>query len=142
MKAQAPKSVNILSRDVIALTGVILYTILSSNGLDKYFATVKDGKVFCECKGFEYRGTCRHAQYIEQCELVASFDIHSAVDEIVESVEAATLDQFYAERGAEMAPAGIEKFFVENRTPTYGTCGHISKNPDDECPACRSRWYR
>ena len=70
------KTVTVISRDVIALTGVILYTILSSNGVDKYFATVKDASVFCECRGFQQYHYCYHSAYIVGAENMESCDAH------------------------------------------------------------------
>src|SRR5260221_5088620 len=66
MKA-VQKQVTILERKLIIRTGVILYTLLSSDGISKYFATVKDGKCFCECKGFGF-GKCYHSDFINVIE--------------------------------------------------------------------------
>src|SRR5579885_1713979 len=93
MKAQSQKVVNILSRTVIVRTGVILYEILSSDGETKYFATYKaGGEVFCECKGFEFRGKCRHAEYIREAEATYRYDILSQAEDIVAEAEQAAIN--------------------------------------------------
>ncbi len=51
MKA-AEKQVNVISRDVIKRTGLVLYEILSSNGVDRHYVTIKGNEVFCTCEGF------------------------------------------------------------------------------------------
>jgi DNA polymerase/3'-5' exonuclease PolX len=36
-------------------------TVASSNGVDRYFVTIEEGKaVECECQGYTYRKKCRH----------------------------------------------------------------------------------
>lgn len=86
MKA-VQKQVTILDKTEIKRTGVTLYTILSSDKVTKYFATSQAGKcTLCECKGFEIRHTCRHAQYIEQVEAMSHYDVNAVASKIVTSV--------------------------------------------------------
>lgn len=63
------KTLTILDRTVIKATGIILYTLLSSNGVDHYFATVKDGKVTAhDCPAACNNCSCYHVVGIERIE--------------------------------------------------------------------------
>lgn len=119
MKTQvAPKNVNILSRDVIKRNGVILYTILSSDGITKYFATVEHGKVTAhDCPGYINRGTCRHAQYIEQAEAIAQYDVVGKALQVVnQAMINAKIGTFYED-------------VVTRQAPLYSeVCGHLVKS--------------
>lgn len=167
---QAKKFVNVLERSVIARTGLVLYTILSSNGLDKYLITYQHGAVDSEthqdCKGFARYGHCYHVDFILEQEAQiaqaggsiaeAMTDADSLMRKAI-AIETANLDRFYRERGAalrkarEASAADLLRIDIEvqahitielaGRDATYGTCGHLSKNERDVCPACRSKWY-
>lgn len=99
MKA-VQKQVTILDKTEIKRTGVTLYTILSSDNVTKYFATSQAGKcTLCECKGFEIRHTCRHAQYIEQLEAMSHYDVNAVASKIVAGV---LIGDAYEVRGVEL----------------------------------------
>jgi hypothetical protein len=70
MKTQ--KQVQVIERTEIKRTGLVLYEVLSSNGVDTHYVTIKGTEVFCTCKGFEY-GKCYHSRELlaAECELVA-----------------------------------------------------------------------
>ncbi len=85
--------------------------------------------------------------------------VTAALAEAEASLQASTvaaLDAAYAARAEEVAlQAAWDEFnavpsylsrFEEGRESfdgaTYGTCGHLSRNEQDVCPACRSKMYR
>ena len=66
MKTQ--KQVQVIERTEIKPTGLVLYEVLSSNGVDKHYVTIKGNEVFCTCEGFNGKyHKCYHT-----CQLVAA----------------------------------------------------------------------
>ena len=65
------KSANIIERTECK-SGVVLYELLSSDGVTKYFVTVKDGKVdeatHQDCPGFAHNHRCYHLTAINAVE--------------------------------------------------------------------------
>jgi hypothetical protein len=116
--------VKVLDRTEIAATGVVLYEVASESKAGYiYYITCHNGKVdpqtHLDCEGFQYRGHCRHVEYVEQAELNGSYDVVSQAEDIAQEhqggqkSEQARIARLPETRHDEAvpAPAGIEKFF-------------------------------
>jgi hypothetical protein len=94
-KVQTHKVINVLDRTEIKANGVILYTLLSSNNVDKYFITIKNGKIDAsthqDCLGF---ANCYHCYHIEQIE---------SIEEARETVKQDEADEVSEQKMDEMA---------------------------------------
>lgn len=88
-KPKAAKVVNIQNRQDFG-NGVILYTCLSSNGVDQHWTTLKDGHAtHCTCRelpnGAISRHTCYHMTGCEQNERERATDIQQHVHDDLHS---------------------------------------------------------
>jgi hypothetical protein len=53
-------------KDVSSVSGVRLFRVRSVSKNSEHLVTVKDGGVRCDCVGFGFRNTCRHAKKVEE----------------------------------------------------------------------------
>ena len=66
MQKTATKTVDILYRVLIKLSGIIVYIVLSSDGVTRYNVTVVRGKVnSCTCPSYK---PCRHMKAVQSQE--------------------------------------------------------------------------
>lgn len=52
--------------NVPTVSGVRLFRVRSISKNSEHLVTVKNGQVSCDCAGFGFRGTCKHAKKVEE----------------------------------------------------------------------------
>ena len=60
------KSNIIGENNVPTVSGVRLFRVRSISKNSEHLVTVKNGQVSCDCTGFGFRGTCKHAKKVEE----------------------------------------------------------------------------